>query len=73
MILAHGVGERHDLPLPLDLVLQGAAIALLVSFLGLGLLWTKPRFTESRERQQVDRWPVRLVVLAGLAFVPAHL
>ncbi|TWP50941.1 hypothetical protein FKR81_17855 [Lentzea tibetensis] len=71
MILAHGVGERHDLPLPLDLVLQGAAIALLASFLGLGLLWTRPRFTPSPDEEGRDWWPVRLLVLVGLLFVPS--
>jgi hypothetical protein len=59
-ILAHGVGSRHDLPLPLDLVLQGAAIALLVSFLALGLLWKKPRFGGAIAGRVVEgalRWP----------------
>ncbi|GLZ28866.1 hypothetical protein Lesp02_10560 [Lentzea sp. NBRC 105346] len=72
MNLAHGVGERHGLPLPLDLVLQAAAIALLVSFLGLGLLWKRPRFTETVDDEGRDRWPVRLIVLIGLLLVPAH-
>ncbi|QQQ78391.1 hypothetical protein IOD16_08005 [Saccharothrix sp. 6-C] len=70
-VLAHGVGARHDLPLPLDLVLQGAAVALLASFLALGLLWTKPRFDAAEPRPDRDRWPVRLLVAAGLALVPA--
>jgi hypothetical protein len=69
-VLAHGVGERHDLPLPLDLVLQGAAVALLASFLALGVLWTKPRFTAAAEKPGRDWWPVRLVVLLALPFVP---
>ena len=70
-VLAHGVGARHDLPLPLDLVLQGAAVALLASFLALGLLWTKPRFDAAEPRPDRDRWPVRLLVAAGLVLVPA--
>lgn len=73
MILAHGVGERHSLPVPLDLVLQGAAVALLVSFLALGLLWTKPRFTEAEEPAEREWWPIRALVLLGLLFVPGHL
>ncbi|GAB2976949.1 hypothetical protein [Saccharothrix stipae] len=74
-VLAHGVGARHDLPLPLDLVLQGAAVALLASFLALGLLWTTPRFdTAKPDAAEPDRdwWPVRLLVAVGLLFVPAQ-
>ncbi|WP_433271744.1 hypothetical protein ACQPZF_13560 [Actinosynnema sp. CS-041913] len=70
-VLAHGVGERHDLPLPLDLVLQGAAVALLVSFLALGLLWTKPRFTAAEPAGHREWWPVQVLLLAALPFVPA--
>ncbi|MEU5696645.1 hypothetical protein [Actinosynnema sp. NPDC020468] len=73
--LAHGVGTRHDLPLPLDLVLQGAAVALLASFLALGLLWTESRFTgmvrESGDVRERGRWVGRAVVAVGLVFVPA--
>ena len=43
MLLAHGVGTRADLPIPVTLAIMGAAIAVLVSFLALGLLWPKPR------------------------------
>jgi hypothetical protein len=41
--LAHGIGGRQDLPLPLDLLVQGAVLALLASFFGLGVLWRTPR------------------------------
>ncbi|HET9256810.1 MAG TPA: hypothetical protein VFO16_16650 [Pseudonocardiaceae bacterium] len=41
--LAHGIGARQDLPLPLDLLVQGAVLALLASFFGLGVLWRSPR------------------------------
>ncbi|MFD1150582.1 hypothetical protein [Saccharothrix hoggarensis] len=71
-VLAHGVGARHDLPLPLDLVLQGAAVALLASFLALGLLWTKPRFHPAAPGPERDWWPVRVLVAAGLVLVPAQ-
>ena len=40
---AHGVGSREDLPLPFHLLLIGAAVALVVSFVALGLLWKTPR------------------------------
>ena len=43
MILAHGVGSRVDLPVPLYLALYGAGIAIVVSFLALVLLWRRPK------------------------------
>ncbi len=42
-VLAHGVGSRVDLPVPLSLALWGAGVAVLVSFLALVLLWRRPR------------------------------
>ncbi|MEU7020906.1 hypothetical protein ABZ990_09680 [Streptomyces sp. NPDC046203] len=42
--LAHGVGARHDLPLPPFYAYAGAFAALFVSFLSLGLLWSASRF-----------------------------
>ncbi len=42
-LLAHGVGSREDLPLPFSYALAGAVVALVVSFLALGLLWKTPR------------------------------
>lgn len=42
-LLAHGVGSREDLPIPLSYALVGAAVALVVSFLALGVLWREPR------------------------------
>lgn len=43
LLRAHGVGSRQDLPLPFGLLLTGAALALVISFLALGLLWKQPR------------------------------
>ena len=40
---AHGVGAREDLPLPFHLLLIGAGLALVVSFVALGALWKQPR------------------------------
>jgi hypothetical protein len=42
-ILAHGIGGRSDLPVPLWLAQYGAAAVLLVSFTVLGLFWRTPR------------------------------
>lgn len=42
--IAHGiVGGRADLPVPLEFFLYGAGIVLVVSFVAIGVLWTKPR------------------------------
>jgi hypothetical protein len=47
---AHGVGSRQDLPLPFELLVIGAALALLISFVALGVLWKKPRLRPSQGR-----------------------
>ncbi len=43
IVLAHGVGGRADLPVPLSLALYGSGLAVVASFLGLVLLWRTPR------------------------------
>lgn len=43
VLLAHGVGSREDLPIPFSFALLGAALALVVSFLALLVLWREPR------------------------------
>jgi hypothetical protein len=47
---AHGVGSRQDLPLPFTLLLIGAALALLISFAALGVLWKSPRLSNQDGR-----------------------
>ena len=46
MVLAplHGIASRHDLPLPFPFVVIGAGVALVVSFVVLGLAWKRPRY-----------------------------
>ena len=46
-VLAHGVGGRSDLPLPLWLFMYGAAFALLISFVALRILWPRPRLAKA--------------------------
>jgi len=43
---AHGVGSRQDLPLPFAALVIGAALALLASFVALGVLWREPRLRD---------------------------
>lgn len=75
VILAHGVGGREDLPLPLSLVLFGSAVALGVSFLALGLLWRSSRLGGSAagrplppagQRAVDSRWLRTALRAAGL-------
>ena len=75
-VLAHGVGTRADLPIPLELALIAGAAAVLVSFAALGLLWPTSRLRgnasgrplpaglQSAVDSPVLRWVLRLVVLA---------
>ncbi|MGH8893839.1 MAG: hypothetical protein ACRDWY_11130 [Actinomycetes bacterium] len=42
-LLAHGVGGREDLPIPLSYAIIGAAVAIVASFVALGMLWREPR------------------------------
>ena len=45
LLLAHGIGTRTDLPIPLGLAVYGSAMAVLISFAALGLLWPRSRLT----------------------------
>lgn len=81
MYLAHGIGARQDLPLPLDLMVQGAVLALLASFFGLGVLWRSPRFRAGAAGRALPlpiqrladspatRWALRLLGLAATGYV----
>jgi hypothetical protein len=42
-VLAHGIGGRSDLPVPLWLALYGGAAAVLISFFALAAFWTESR------------------------------
>ncbi|HEX8649079.1 MAG TPA: hypothetical protein VF715_19460 [Thermoleophilaceae bacterium] len=44
---AHGIQVKRDLPIPEWLFVWGAALVLIVSFLGLAVLWPKPRLEEA--------------------------
>lgn len=43
VFLAHGLGSRADLPVPLWLAIYAGLAAVLVSFFALGALWTTPK------------------------------
>jgi hypothetical protein len=44
--LAHGIGSRSDLPVPLWLAQYGGAAALVISFVVLVAFWRLPRFED---------------------------
>ncbi len=79
--LAHGLGGQQALPLPFELLVQGAVLALLVSFLGLGLLWRTPRLRGGAAGRPLPvpvqraadsrslRWALRLLGVAVTGFV----
>ncbi|MGY1780720.1 hypothetical protein [Geodermatophilus sp. SYSU D01036] len=60
-VLAHGVGSRTDLPLPLGLALYGAGAAVLVSFTVLLLFWRRPRLGDAASGHPVPAWVQRAV------------
>lgn len=75
VLLAHGIGGRQDLPIPLSYVIDGSAAALVVSFVGLGLLWRTSRLRgdesgrpvpEPLQRLVDSRWFVLALRLLGL-------
>ncbi|MFG1906128.1 hypothetical protein [Kribbella sp. NPDC048928] len=79
----HGIGGRQDLPVPFGLAVGGAAVAVAVSFVVLGLAWRSPKYRGNASgrplpaaiTRTVDagwfRWLVRLIGLAifGYAMV----
>ena len=44
--LAHGIGGRSDLPVPLRFFVGGAGIVIVLSFAALAVLWPRPRLQE---------------------------
>lgn len=81
IVVAHGIGGRQDLPIPFSYALTGAALALVVSFVALGMLWREPRLggesvgavLPGGAQRVLDsarlRWAVRLAGLAAAGYV----
>ncbi len=65
-MLAHGIGERGDLPLPVYLFVWGVVLALVLSFLALAVRWPEPRLARaSLGRALVPYRALRVVHLFG--------
>lgn len=77
--VAHGVGGRTDLPVPVWNLVWAASFAVAVSFVALGLFWNEPKLGPAAEgaalpsaAQRIGRAllpPARILGLAGLAVV----
>lgn len=74
LVPLHGIGSRQDLPLPFELVLVGAALALAVSFAVLAFAWRSSRWSASPSGRAlpgltsvldhpVTAWVLRVVAL----------
>ncbi len=63
-VLAHGIVGKADLPIPVWLFSWAAAIVLVVSFVALSTLWTRPELQE-QHRRRLARVPVALDLRAS--------
>lgn len=71
-LLAHGVGSRGTLPLPLWQFSWAAIAALVLSFVGLGALWRTPKLKSTSGRavhgtaglMRAGTWVLRIIGLA---------
>jgi hypothetical protein len=68
--LAHGIGGRSDLPVPLEFFLYGAGVVLLVSFGALAALWPEPRLQDGprtdRPSRAFPRWLIAALQVIGV-------
>ncbi len=67
--LAHGFGQRYDLPVPLWLYLYGAASAVLLSFVVFGLFVGERRAARDYPRLNLLRFRIFRATLASRVFV----
>lgn len=63
LLIAHGIGSRGTLPLPLWQFSWAAIAALVLSFVGLGALWKTPKLSANADGRVVAGSPV--LVKAG--------
>jgi hypothetical protein len=65
-VLAHGVGSRTDLPIPLGLALYGAGAAILLSFVVLLLFWRRPKLDRTSSGRPLPAGLQRVVDSAAV-------
>jgi hypothetical protein len=70
---AHGLVGRADLPVPTWLFGWAAALVLVVSFVGLAVLWQRPRLQEVGKRRlfRIPLWIEAGCAAVGIAFFAA--
>ena len=68
-VLAHGVGTRADLPIPVNLAIIGGGLAVLVSFIALGALWPDARLRGDRAGRPLPNAIQAVVDSAALTVV----
>jgi hypothetical protein len=78
MVMAHAIGGRSDLPLPLAYFVVGAVLVILLSFAALAVLWPEPRLQGISHRLEgrgprVRGWPLGVVGVLGLLLVIGQL
>lgn len=61
-IVAHGLGGRADLPVPIGYFFVGAGVALVASFIALAFLWQEPRLQEVRYSPGVRARPLSAIL-----------
>lgn len=67
-LIGHGIGGRLDLPVPLSYFAAGAAVVLVVTFVGLAALWPQPRLQDGPRYRMTDlRLPLRWLTALGVA------
>ena len=66
IVFAHGIVGRADLPIPEAMFGAAAAAVLVLSFVGLAALWSRPRLQKWRERRLVPFGLAADVVLGAL-------
>ena len=64
--LAHGLGGRLDLPVPLTFFVGAAAVVLILTFAGLAVLWPDPRLQETRPTPPGRPLPLLWNILGGI-------
>jgi len=63
--LAHGIGGRLDLPVPVTYFIVGAGVVLVISFVALTVLWPEPRLQDGPRHE-----PARFSIPRG-GLIPA--
>jgi hypothetical protein len=66
---AHAIGGIRDLPVPGWLFLFGGALVLVVSFVALGVLWTRPRLDEEASTRPLPRPLQRFLLFPAVEIV----